>query len=153
MSTHSQKTRWSPEAVRATNAGTMLDAIGFDPLEISPGRCVAAIDFRPDLTQPMGIFHGGAILTLADAAATYAALTLTDPDMVRAPGRVPLTVQLSANFVRNTDRGRITATAEVVHAGRTTQVVQTTVTDNEGRLLAVVTTTHVTVPAAGNAQQ
>jgi uncharacterized protein (TIGR00369 family) len=58
---------------------------------------------------------------------------------------VPLTIQISANLIRNTDHGRITATAEVVHSGRTTQVVQTTVTDEDGRLLAVVTTTHVVV--------
>jgi uncharacterized protein (TIGR00369 family) len=145
MNDRPKETRWSAEIIRANNEGRMIGATGIDPCHIDVGRCIATMAHRKDLTQPMNIFHGGAIVTLADAAATCAALTLTDPEATRNPALVPLTIQISANLIRNTDHGRITATAEVVHSGRTTQVVQTTVTDEDGRLLAVVTTTHVVV--------
>ena len=44
---------------------------------------------------------------------------------------------------RRTNRGRITAEATAIHKGRTTVVVQSTVKDKEGRLLAVVTATQI----------
>jgi 1,4-dihydroxy-2-naphthoyl-CoA hydrolase len=124
---------------------SMLGTIGFVLQEMAAGRCVGAIDFSPALTQPQGLFHTGAILTLADSTASIAALTVTDPEGTLAPDKFPLAIQLSVNLVRNTNHGRITSESQVVHGGRTTQVVETQVTDDEGRLLAKVTTTHLVV--------
>lgn len=45
--------------------------------------------------------------------------------------------------MRNTNRGPLIAEALPVHKGRTTVVVQSTVKDDTGRLLATVTTTHI----------
>jgi uncharacterized protein (TIGR00369 family) len=124
----------------------MLGAIGFEPLEVGDGRCRAAMDSRPEVRQPLGLIHTGALVTLADATATCAALTVTDPGVTWDLDRFPYAVQVSTNVMRNTDRGRITAEARVVHRGRTMQVVETQVRDDAGRLLALVTTTHVVVP-------
>jgi uncharacterized protein (TIGR00369 family) len=146
MNRNAWEARWSSPQARAALEKTMLGTIGFELLELVPGRCVAAIAFRPGLAQPQGIFHAGAIVSLADTTASIAALTVTDPDATMAPGRFPLAVQISVNLVRNTDHGRITATADVIHGGRTTQVVETRINDEEGRLIALVTSTHVTVP-------
>jgi len=129
------------------SAGTMLDTIGVEPLGIEPGRCVAALDHKPHLSIGSGVFHAGTIVTLADSCATYAALTVTDPEATMDASRFPLAVQISVSLVRITDHGRVTAEARVVHGGRTTQVVETRVTDEQGRLMATVTTTHIVVPA------
>src|SRR5262249_7209611 len=99
----------------------------------------------PALAIRSGVFHAGTLVTLADSAATFAALTITDPDASMAPELFPLAVQLSTSVVRNTDRGRVTAEALVQHGGRTTHVVQTRVSDEVGRLLALVTTIHLVV--------
>ncbi len=137
---------WTVDRVRERVPGTMLGLIGFTPTAIESGRCVATMEVHPHLQQPMGMLHTGAIITLADAAATYAALTLTDPDAAFSADRFPLAIQVSTNLVRNTDHGTLTADARVTHGGRTTQVVTTEVRDEEHRLLAVVTTTHLVVP-------
>ena len=46
--------------------------------EIAPGRCVIAADFRSELAQQSGFFHGGLLGTIADAAGAGAAATLIE---------------------------------------------------------------------------
>jgi acyl-coenzyme A thioesterase PaaI-like protein len=46
--------------------------------EPAPGRCVIVADFRPELAQQNGYFHGGLIGTIADAAGACAASTLIE---------------------------------------------------------------------------
>ena len=54
-------------------------------------------------------------------------------------------VQVSMNLVRNVDRGRAISESRIVHAGRTLTVVESRVCDDGGRLLCIVTSTHVAV--------
>src|ERR1700749_3910500 len=46
--------------------------------DVGPGRCVIVADFRAELAQQNGYFHGGLIGTLADAAGASAASTLIE---------------------------------------------------------------------------
>lgn len=145
-------TSWTLELISERLQGTLSDMVGFQPLLIERGQCRAYIDHKPSVTQGGGLFHAGAFITLADAAATFAALTITDPDATRDASRFPLAIQVSVNLIRNADHGRITADARVLHGGRTTQIVETSVTDEEGRLMAKVTTTHMVVPNSDRRQ-
>jgi uncharacterized protein (TIGR00369 family) len=63
------------------------------------------------------------------------------PDGTWEPGKFPLTIQLSANLIRNTNTGKLIAEAVSLHRGRTSRVIQTTVRDEQGRVMAVVTAT------------
>jgi uncharacterized protein (TIGR00369 family) len=48
---------------------------------------------------------------------------------------------MSANLIRNTDTGKLIAEAVPLHRGRTSMIMQTTVRDEQGRTMAVVTVT------------
>ena len=124
-------------------AGTMIGAHGTRFVQVSAERAVLELDFKPELTQMTGLFHAGAIISLADEACTALASAHAMGDAGWEPGRFPLTIQLSANLIRNADRGTITAEALPIHKGRTTVVVQSTVKDERGRLLATVTATQI----------
>jgi 1,4-dihydroxy-2-naphthoyl-CoA hydrolase len=121
--------------------GTNLEARGTRFVEVSAERAVAELAFRPDLTQLTGLFHGGVILSLADEAATACSVASVMPDGTWDPAKFPLTIQLSANLIRNTNTGKLIAEAVPLHRGRTTMIMQTTVRDEQGRVLAVVTAT------------
>lgn len=133
---------WAEEFNRRS-AGTMLAAHGTRFVDVSAERAVLELRFKPELTQLTGLFHAGAIISLADEACTALASAHAMSEEGWDPARFPLTVQLSANLIRNTNRGKITAEAIPIHKGRTTVVVQSTVKDEEGRLLAVVTATQI----------
>ena len=121
--------------------GTNVEARGTSFVEVSAERAVAELAFRPDLAQLTGLFHGGVILSLADETATACSVAHVMPDGTWDPAKFPLTIQLSANLIRNTNTGKLIAEAVPLHRGRTTMIMQTTVRDEGGRVLAVVTAT------------
>jgi uncharacterized protein (TIGR00369 family) len=101
--------------------------------------------FTSQLQQLTGVFHAGALLTLADTTATLASMYWSSGILDGSAEQFPFTIQLSTNFLRNTNHGTVRAEATPMHRGRTTMVVQTRVSDADGRLLIVVTTTHLLV--------
>ena len=133
---------WTREFSRHI-AGTMIDSHGTRFVLVSAERAVLELDWKPELTQMTGLFHAGAIVSLADEACTAVASAHSMGDGGWDPSRFPLTVQLSANLIRNVDRGTLVAEATPIHKGRTTVVVQSTVKDDQGRLLATVTATQI----------
>ena len=108
------------------------------------------MSFRDDRCRVTGIFHAGAITTPLDTTATaiVGIHSQSTPDEFD-PARFPLTVQLSANFIRNTPSNKLVATAVPVHVGRRTIVVRTDVRDTDGRLFATVTNTLVPASSRG----
>jgi uncharacterized protein (TIGR00369 family) len=131
--------------------GTMIAEHGTRFLAVGQGRARAELDFKPSLTQLTGLFHAGAIIAFADEAATAAAMWELNPTAEFKPELFPLTVQLSASLIRNTDRGTLTAEARVVHRGRTTIVVEVEVWDADRRLVAKLVATQL-VPAEARAR-
>lgn len=70
-----------------------------------------------------GPFHAGAIIAVADETATAAAMWEPSPTGELGPALFPLTLQMSANLMKNTNRVTLLADAAVVRRGRTTPVV------------------------------
>jgi uncharacterized protein (TIGR00369 family) len=86
-------------------------------------------------------------MQLADVAATsvcFNHMKKNAPPDAELP--FPLAVQISTNLLRNTDHGAVIAESRLVHGGRTMMVCESTVKDEQGRLLATVTTTHLIPP-------
>jgi acyl-CoA thioesterase len=97
--------------------------IDLDKLDYSKFR----MDGRPDLLNPHGMIHGGALYTLADNAAGYAAHT---------DGRRYVTQTSSFHFLRNQGGGVVHAEGRVIHRGRTTCLTAVEITSEDGTLLA-----------------
>ena len=130
---------------KARIPNTFIGLLGFDLREVYDEHVVAEMSFRESLQQLTGVFHAGALLSLADTTATFACLYWRGDPPDCSPSSFPLTIQLSSNFIRNAGSGTVRARAVPVHRGRTTIVVETRVTDADERLLSVVTTTHLVI--------
>ncbi len=108
-------------------------------VEASPERVVATMVVRPDLCTLNHTVHGGALMALADSVGAAATVINLPPD---AKGTT--TVESKTNFIGGAKEGTtITATATPVHRGRRTQVWQTRVEGEDGKLVAVVTQTQM----------
>jgi uncharacterized protein (TIGR00369 family) len=81
---------------------------------------------------PSGFLHAGAVVSLADSTCGYGCY-LNLPD--GASGFT--TIELKSNFIGTTDAGTIDCEGTLVHGGRTTQVWDATVWDEQGRTLAL----------------
>jgi uncharacterized protein (TIGR00369 family) len=114
--------------------------LGFRLVSIDPDRVVVELDVDPARhANPMGTLHGGVVCDLADLAMGIAyAGTLADDESFT-------TVELTTNFLRPVWRGTITATARLVHAGRSLGLIECDMTDERGRLVARTKSTCMTL--------
>jgi 1,4-dihydroxy-2-naphthoyl-CoA hydrolase len=126
-----------PALLQAPHRGTLTDLLGVRFVEGSLDRVVAEIEVRDDLRTVGGRIHGGTLMTLADiVGATAAAINLP-------PGASTTTLESKTNFFAAGREGRIRAEATPLHRGRRTQVWQTRVTDDSGRLLSLTIQTQM----------
>jgi 1,4-dihydroxy-2-naphthoyl-CoA hydrolase len=116
--------------------------MGVEIKEMAPEKVVATLLVRPDLCTTGNVCHGGALMAFADtvgAVGTVANL---------APGARTTTLESKTNFMGSASvNTRITAESVPLHRGRTTQVWQTTIRSEDGKLVAVVTQTQMVLPA------
>ena len=119
--------------------------IGLQINEIQPGRSVLSIEHRDDLTQPVGILHGGVTATLIDTGIAYALLSRDEShELVRAGGSL-VAVDLRVKFFRPVSRGTITCTSTVTRMGRRILHGESVVTNEEGKEVARGDSTYTTV--------
>ena len=90
-----------------------------------------------------GILHGGALMGLADTLGGVCAF-LNLPE-----GATTATVESKTNFFRAVRGGTVTGVARPLHVGRTFIVVQTDLSDDEGRRVAQVTQTQAVLTQGG----
>lgn len=104
----------------------MMRLMGARLVEAADGRAIIEVDYREDLTQQHGYFHGGVVTAIADTASGYAAYTTMPPNAS------VLTVEFKINLLNPAAGDRLRAEATVHKAGRTLVVVGTTVTAIHG---------------------
>jgi uncharacterized protein (TIGR00369 family) len=116
------------------------DTLGIEVTEATAARCVATMPVEARHHQALGYLHGGATVALAETVASIGA-TLAAPDGFTAFGQ-----EINANHLRSKRDGLLTATAEPVYVGRTSQVWGIEVADEAGKLVCVSRCTLAVVP-------
>jgi 1,4-dihydroxy-2-naphthoyl-CoA hydrolase len=115
--------------------------IHFEIIEQSPDKVIGRMPVQAGILNPFGTVHAGATLWLADVCATV--LSFGGAGIQPGQSGFPLAINLVANLLGNQKDGDFTATAVFVKKGKRLSVVRTTVTGQDGRLIADVTTSHV----------
>ena len=96
----------------------------------------ARLGWAQEVCTSGGVLHGGALMALADSTGALCAFNNLPED---ATGTT--TIESKTNFLRAVRAGAVEATSRPLHAGRTVIVVETDVTDTDGRRVARVTQT------------
>jgi 1,4-dihydroxy-2-naphthoyl-CoA hydrolase len=117
--------------------------LGIQLLEASPAEVRCMIEWSDELEGAGVGLHGGAIMGLADACGGICAF-LNLPQ--GATGTT--TIESKTNFLRAVRSGRVEAISRPLHVGRSVVVVETDVTDAEGRRVARVTQSQIVLRAA-----
>jgi len=124
-----------------TSAAALLDTMpfartcGIELTEATPERVTGSVAWAPERCTAGEVLHGGVIMSLADSLGAACAF-LNLPEGARTS-----TIESKTNFFRGVRSGAATGTSHPLHVGRSTIVVQTDVTDDEGRRVAQVTQT------------
>jgi uncharacterized protein (TIGR00369 family) len=120
--------------------------IGLKLVSITPDKVEGKLTARAEIGNRQGGLHGGAIMAIADTMGGFA----TTANLPK--GGHTVTIESKTNFFAEIPVGQ-TAHAECtpLHRGRTTQVWQTKITRDDGRLAAVVIQTQLVILPKTNA--
>ena len=106
--------------------GTLPGLIGLEIMEAEEGGISGRLDLREELMAPNGYLHAATVIALADTSCGYGTF-VNLPDGAESF----TTIELKSNFVGTKRGGAIACRAELVHGGRTTQVWDAEVSDEE----------------------
>jgi 1,4-dihydroxy-2-naphthoyl-CoA hydrolase len=110
--------------------GGFAEKTGFARTEATPERVVLEWDVGPEHHQPYGIVHGGVYCSAIETAASIAgAVWLGERGQV-------VGVNNNTDFLRAVTEGRLLATATPLHRGRSQQLWQVAITDEQDRVVA-----------------
>lgn len=112
-------------AMTAASAGTLVERMEIEYVELTPERLVARMPVRGN-TQPYGLLHGGASAVLAETLGSIGA------QLVAGPGRVAVGIDLNATHHRAAREGVVTGVARPVSVGRTLVSFEVVITDGSG---------------------
>lgn len=112
------------------------ETLGVRVEAFEPSAVVLTLDWAQRLCTSNGLLHGGVVMALADSAGGACAF-LNLPEGASATS----TIESKTNFLAGTTEGAVTATATPLHVGSMTIVIETSVRQASGRLVAKVTQT------------
>jgi len=115
-----------------TGLAPITDLLGVRPVAAGDGEARVELDAGPRLHNALGTLHGGVLLDLADVAMGVALATAVDE------GETFATLFSSISYLRPVREGLLTASARVVHRGRTAAHLECDVHDEAGGLVARV---------------
>ncbi len=122
---------------------TLIKTLEIEFLEASPDKVVATMPVQPKVHQPFGLLHGGASVALAETvASTGAFLSVADQ------GMTAVGLEINANHLRGVRDGLVTATATPIHKGRTTQVWNIEIKDQNHKIVCISRCTLAIIPGA-----
>lgn len=102
--------------------------IGLKLVDVTKDGVTAEFDIRPELHQPYGLLHGGVLASVVETVGSISGATWYGGAVVGTSNHT--------NFLRATRDGRLTARSTPIHRGKTQQLWDVDITDEQGRLVA-----------------
>ncbi|UGB45262.1 hotdog fold thioesterase [Frateuria edaphi] len=129
------------ERINAWSDNTLMQVLGIRFTAVGDDWLAGTMPVDTRTHQPFGLLHGGASVALAETLGSTGALLTLDPELEVAVG-----LDINANHVRGVRSGVVTGTARALHLGRSTQVWEIRIENEEGALVCISRLTMAVVP-------
>ncbi len=120
---------------------TLMETLEIKYIDFGEDFLVAQMPVTPRVHQPDGVLHGGAMVALAESVGSAASFMFLDGENMYVRG-----IEISANHVKSKREGMVYAKATFIHKGRTTQLWNIDVVDEEDMLISKVKLTTIALP-------
>jgi 1,4-dihydroxy-2-naphthoyl-CoA hydrolase len=104
------------------------ELIGLKIVEATPEGVTATFVITPQLQQPYGILHGGVLCSVVESVGSISGAVWSGGAVVGTSNHT--------NFIRASREGTLTARSTPIHRGRTQQLWDVEITDEQDRLIA-----------------
>lgn len=121
--------------------GTLMETLDITYIDVGENFLLAKMPVTPKVHQPDGVLHGGASVALAESVGSAASYIFLDGQKFFVRG-----IEIAANHVRSIKEGFVYAKASILHKGRTTQLWEIKITDEEGNLISNCKLTTIALP-------
>lgn len=120
---------------------TACSNLGIRIVEVGEGFVKGTMPADHRTFQPIGLVHGGANVLFAETLGSMAANLCLDNSKEYAVGQ-----EINANHLRGVRSGELTGVAAVVHRGRTSQVWEIKIFDDQDKLSCISRLTMAIIP-------
>ena len=117
--------------LNAMQQNSIASFLGIEFQDIGADFLVATMPVNERTKQPFGILHGGASVVLSETLGSVAGFLSAEP------GSMVVGLEVNANHLRSATGGEVTGVVRPLHIGRSTQVWETHISDQQGRKLCV----------------
>lgn len=128
------------EQLNALSRNTIGDHIGIEITEVGDDFVRGRMPVDKRTHQPYGLLHGGASVVLAESLGSIGA------GLAAGASAAVVGIEINANHLRAVRTGWVTGTARPLHAGRTTQVWEIRIENDDGALVCISRLTLAVVP-------
>ncbi|MEX0750792.1 MAG: PaaI family thioesterase [Dehalococcoidia bacterium] len=94
------------------------------------GRATYYLDVAPNLLNPHGVLHGGAVYVMVDYSMGGATMS------VLPPGEICATIEVKISYLAGVRGGRLTCATEIIKRGKNVVFLESKVTDDVGAVVA-----------------
>ncbi len=119
-------------AATASSDGTAITTLGIEFTHLTDDALHGRMPVDGRTRQPGGVLHGGASVLFAETLASWASSLTVDPSKHYCVG-----MEINANHVRPVASGWVHGAATPISRGRTTQVWEVRITNEEGKLVCI----------------
>ena len=119
------------EKINSSNKNTLMATLDIEFIDIGEDFLVAKMPVTSKVYQPDGVLHGGATVALAESVGSAVSYMSVDYMNETVRGIV-----ISANHLKSVKDGFIYARATPLHRGRSTQLWEIKITDDDNNLIS-----------------
>jgi len=125
----------------STRTNTLMETLDMEYVDVGENFLVARMPVSAKVHQPDGVLHGGATVALAESVGSTASYIFLDGNKFIVRG-----IEIAANHVKSIRDGFVYARASILHKGRTTQLWEIKVTNEDGDLISNCKLTSIALP-------
>lgn len=123
------------EILKLTNAickNTLMETLEIEYTDLGENYLTARMPVSPKVYQPDGVLHGGATAALAESVGSAAVFVLN-----KNPKAIVRGIEISANHLKSVQSGYVHATARPINLGKTIQLWEIKVEDDNQQLISI----------------
>ena len=121
-------------------SNTLIDTLDIKFVDVGEDFLVASMPVNPKVYQPDKILHGGATAALAETVGSAASRVL-----LKNGNKLVRGIELSINHLKSVRSGKIFAKAKAVHSGRTMQLWNVKITNDNDEIISIAKLTTLTL--------
>lgn len=122
----------SLDQINQSGRNTMTEHLGIIFTEVGDDYLSATMPVDERTKQPMGLLHGGANVVLAETLGSVASSLTLDLSKQICVG-----LEINANHLKGVRSGLVTGITKPIHIGKSTQVWEIKITNEQGQLCCI----------------